>query len=88
MKGLAIIRLKKLLSIENLTQKWYADNGFAVGKQSNLRTVIDNLNFLATLLKHPNASSKSQMKNSMKPRKFSKIQEAKSKQTPECLVLL
>ena len=56
MKGLAIIPLIKLLSIENLTQKWYADNGFAVGKLSNLRTVIDNLNFLATMLKHPNAS--------------------------------
>ena len=30
-----------LLSVDDVTQKWYADDGNAVGKLSNLRTVLE-----------------------------------------------
>ena len=43
MYGLAIIPLIKLLSVYDVTQKWYADDGNAVGKLSNLRTVLDKV---------------------------------------------
>ena len=43
MYGLAIIPLIKLLSVDDVTQKWYADDGNAVGKLSNLRTVLDKI---------------------------------------------
>ena len=43
MYGLAIIPLIKLLSVDDVTQKWYADDGIAVGKLSNLRTVLDKI---------------------------------------------
>ena len=43
MYGLAIIPLKKLLSVDDVNQKWYADVGNAVGKLSNLRTVLDKI---------------------------------------------
>ena len=39
MYGLAIIPLIKLLSVDDVTQKWYADDGNAVGKLSILLTV-------------------------------------------------
>ena len=41
--SLAIIRLMKLLSADNVSQKWYADDGNAIGKLSNLRTVLDQI---------------------------------------------
>ena len=40
---LAIIPLIKLLSVDNVIQKWYADAGNAVGKLSNLRTILDKI---------------------------------------------
>ena len=43
MYGLAIIPLIKLLSVDSLIQKWDADDGNAVGKLSNLRTVLDKI---------------------------------------------
>ena len=43
MYGLAIIPLIKLLSVDNVTHKWYADDGNAVGKLGNLRTVLDKI---------------------------------------------
>ena len=43
MYGLAIIPLIKLLSVDNVTQKWYADDGNEVGNLSNLRTVLDKI---------------------------------------------
>ena len=43
MYGLAIIPLIKLLSADDVTQKWYTDDGNAVGKLSNLRTVLDKI---------------------------------------------
>ena len=43
MYGLAIIPLIKLLSVDDVTQKWYADDGNAVGKLRNLRTVLDKI---------------------------------------------
>ena len=43
MYGLAIIPLIKLLSLDNVIQKWDADNGNAVGKLTNLRTVLDKI---------------------------------------------
>ena len=43
MYGLAIIPLIKLLSVDNVTKKRYADDGNAVGKLSNLRTVLDEI---------------------------------------------
>ena len=47
--GLAIIPLKKLLSDDNVTQKWYADDGNAVGKLSTLRTILDKSKWLFSL---------------------------------------
>ena len=41
--GLAIIPLIKLLSVDNATQKWYADDGNTVGNLSNLKTVLNKL---------------------------------------------
>ena len=80
MYGLAIIPLLKLLSVDNVTQKWYADDGNAVGKLNNLRTVLDVIlslgKFLATMLTHPNANSLSKMINSAKLRKSSKIRDS------------
>ena len=43
MYSLAIILLIKLLSVDGVTQKWYADDGNAVGNLSNLRTVLDKI---------------------------------------------
>ena len=43
MYSLAIIPIIKLLSVDNVTQKGYADDGNAVGKLSNLRTVLDKI---------------------------------------------
>ena len=43
MYGLAIIPLIKLLSVDDVTHKWYADDGNAVLKLSNLRTVLDKI---------------------------------------------
>ena len=43
MYGLAIINLIKILSVDDVIQKWYADDRNAVGKLSNLRTVLDKI---------------------------------------------
>ena len=43
MYGLAIIPLIKLLSEDDVTQKWYADDENAVGKLSNLQTILDKI---------------------------------------------
>ena len=43
MYGLAIIPLINLLSVDDVTQKWYAVDGRAVGKVRNLRTVLDKI---------------------------------------------
>ena len=40
---LAILPLKKFLLVDNVTQKWYADDGKAIGKLSNLLTVLDKI---------------------------------------------
>ena len=80
MYGLAIIPLIKLLSADDVTQKWYADDGNAVGKLSNLRTVLDKIvslgKFFSYHVKASNANSLSRMKNSVKLRKSSQIQES------------
>ena len=43
MYGTAKIPLIKLLSVDNVIQKCYADDGNAVGKLNNLRTVLDKI---------------------------------------------
>ena len=43
MYGLAVIPLIKLLSADNVIQKWYADEGNAVGNLSNPRTILDKI---------------------------------------------
>ena len=43
MYGLAILPLIKLVSDYILTQKWYADDGNAVGNLTSLRSVLDNI---------------------------------------------
>ena len=43
MYGLAIINPIKILSVDDVIQKWYADDRNAVGKLSNLRTVLDKI---------------------------------------------
>ena len=80
MYGLAIIPLIKILSVYNVTQKWYADDGNAVGKLSNLRTVLDKVVSLGKFFGYHVKASKCQsllrMKKSMKLKKFSQIQES------------
>ena len=61
MYGLAIIPLVKLLSADNVTQKWYADDGNAVGKLSNLRTVLDKIVSLGKFFGYHGKASKCQL---------------------------
>ena len=61
MYGLAIILLIKLLSVDDLTQKWYADDGNAVGKLSNLRTVLDKIVSLGKFFGYHVKASKCQL---------------------------
>ena len=59
--GLAIIPLITLLSIDNVTQKWYADEGNAVGNLSNLRTVLDKIVSLGKFFGYHVEASKCQL---------------------------
>ena len=43
MYGLATLPLIKLINDNSLTQKWYADDGNAVGNLKSLRRVLDNI---------------------------------------------
>ena len=61
MYDLAIIPLIKLLSVDNVTQKWYADDGNAVGKLSNLRTVLDKIVSLGKFFGYHVKASKCQL---------------------------
>ena len=61
MYGLAIIHLIKLLSVDNVTQKWYADDGNAVGILSNLRTVLDKTVSLGKFFGYHVKASKCQL---------------------------
>ena len=61
MYGLAIIPLIKLLSVDDVTQKWYADDGNAVGKLSNLRTVLDKIVSLGKFFGYHVKASKCQL---------------------------
>ena len=59
--GLAIIPLIKLLSVDDVTQKWYADDRNAVGKLSNLRTVLDKIVSLGKFFGNHVKASKCQL---------------------------
>ena len=61
MYGLAIIPLIKLLSVDDVTQKWYADDGNAVGKLSNLRTVLEKIVSLGKFFGYLVKASKCQL---------------------------
>ena len=61
MYGLAIIPLIKLLSVDNVTQKWYADDGNEVGNLSNLRTVLDKTVSLGKFFGYHVKASKCQL---------------------------
>ena len=61
MYGLAIIPLVKLLSVDDVTQKWYADDGKAVDKLSNLRTVLDKIVSLGKFFGYHVKTSKCQL---------------------------
>ena len=61
MYGLAIIPLIKLLSVDDVTQKWYADDGNAVGKLSNLRSVHDKIVSLGKFFGYHVKASKCQL---------------------------
>ena len=61
MYGLAVIPLIKLLSVDNVIQKWYADDGNAVGKLSNLRTVLDKVVSLGKFFSYHVKASKCQL---------------------------
>ena len=61
MYGLAITPLIKLLSVDDLTQKWYADDGNAVGKLSSLRTVLDKIVSLGKFFCYHVKASKCQL---------------------------
>ena len=61
MYGLAIIPLIKLLSVDDVTQKRYADDGNAVGKLSNLRTVLDKIVSLGKFFGYHVKASKCQL---------------------------
>ena len=43
MYGLATVPLIKLVNDNSVTQKWYADDGNAVGNLKSLRRVLDNI---------------------------------------------
>ena len=59
--GLAIIPLIKLLSVDDVTEKWYADDGNAVGKISNRRTVLDKVVSLGKFFGYHVKASKCQL---------------------------
>ena len=59
--GLAIIPLINVLSADNVTQKWDADDGNAVGKLSNLRTVLDKIVSLGIFFGYYVKASKCQL---------------------------
>ena len=61
MYGLAIIPLIKRLSVDDVIQKWYADDGNAVGKLSNLRTVLDKIVSLGKFFGYHVKASKCQL---------------------------
>ena len=61
MYGLAIIPRIKLLSVDDVSQKWYADDGNAVGKLSNLRTVLDKIVSLGKFFGYHVKASKCQL---------------------------
>ena len=61
MYGLAIIPLIKLLSVDNVIQKWYADDGNAVGNLSNLRTILDKIVSLGKFFGYNVKASKCQL---------------------------
>ena len=61
MYSLAIILLMKFLSVDDVTQKWYADDGNAVGKLSNLRTVLDKIISLGKFFGYHVKASKCQL---------------------------
>ena len=73
MYGLAIIPLIKLLSADDVTQKWYADDGKAVGKLSNLRTVLDKIVSLGKFFGYHVKASKCQL--IVKDEKFGEAQK-------------
>ena len=79
--GLAIIPLIKLLSVDDVTRKWYADDGNAVGNLSNLRTVLDKIVSLGTFFGYNVKASKCQLivrdAKFGELRKFSQIQESR-----------
>ena len=61
MYSLVLIPLMKLLSVDNVTQKWFADDGKAVGKLSNLRTVLDKIISLGKFFGYHVKASKCQL---------------------------
>ena len=74
MYGLAIKPLKKLLSADNVTQKWYdADDGNAVGNLGNLRTVLDKIKSLGNFFGYHVKASICQL--IFKDEKFGEVEE-------------
>ena len=61
MYGPTIIPLIKLLSVDDVTQKWYTDDGKAVGKLGNLRTVLDKIVSLGKFFSYHVKASKCQL---------------------------
>ena len=61
MYGLAIIPLIKILSVDNVTRKWYADDGNAVGNLSNLRIVLDKIVSIGKFFDYRVKASKRQL---------------------------
>ena len=61
MYGLAIIPIMKLSSVDDVIQKGYADDGNAVGKISNLRTVLDKIVSLGKFFGYHVKTSKCQL---------------------------
>ena len=58
---MAIIPLIKLFSVDDVTQKWYADDGNAVGKLSNLRTALYEIVSLGKFFGYHVKASKCQL---------------------------
>ena len=61
MFGPAIILLIKLLSVDNVTQKWYADDRNSVAIFSNLQTVLDKIVSLSKFFGYLVKASKCQL---------------------------
>ena len=92
MFGLDIIPFIKLLSVDKVTQKWYADDRIVVGKLGSLQTVLDKIVSLSKFFEYLVKTSKCQLivkdEKLGEAEKIFETHESLYRQAPEFLVLL